>query len=161
MSKDHSFYFRLESVLWLRMSDPHSWDLETIMLWSPSGSFTSELGSVTNGIVWFPCQMAIRNYWISLYLPLLKTLIRSKDIAVLITVSKFNTPYSCTEEHGRKEMFYLTMHSTHFIYGYLTSDICQTTIQIVKEEGNLLLPHRLLFLISRKGSFISTIPYTG
>ena len=21
---------------------------------------------------------------------------------------------------GRKEMFYLTMHSTHFIYGYMT-----------------------------------------
>ena len=24
---------------------------------------------------------------------------------------------------GRKEMFYLTTHSTHFIYGYMTSDI--------------------------------------
>ena len=24
---------------------------------------------------------------------------------------------------GRKEMFYLTMHSTHFIYGYMVSDI--------------------------------------
>ena len=24
---------------------------------------------------------------------------------------------------GRKEMFYLTMHSTHFIYGYMASDI--------------------------------------
>ena len=23
----------------------------------------------------------------------------------------------------RKEMFYLTTHSTHFIYGYMTSDI--------------------------------------
>ena len=23
----------------------------------------------------------------------------------------------------RKEMFYLTMHSTHFIYGYIVSDI--------------------------------------
>ena len=27
------------------------------------------------------------------------------------------------EEGGRKEMLYLTMHSTHFIYGYLASDI--------------------------------------
>ena len=26
-------------------------------------------------------------------------------------------------EEGRKEMFYLTMHSTHFIYGYMVSDI--------------------------------------
>ena len=27
------------------------------------------------------------------------------------------------EEQGRKEMFYLTTHSTHFIYGYMASDI--------------------------------------
>ena len=26
-------------------------------------------------------------------------------------------------KEGRKEMFYLTMHSTHFIYGYMASDI--------------------------------------
>ena len=25
--------------------------------------------------------------------------------------------------YGRKEMFYLTTHSTHFIYGYMASDI--------------------------------------
>ena len=24
---------------------------------------------------------------------------------------------------GRKEMFYLTIHATHFIYGYIVSDI--------------------------------------
>ena len=28
----------------------------------------------------------------------------------------------CLKE-GRKEMFYLTTHSTHFIYGYMASDI--------------------------------------
>ena len=27
------------------------------------------------------------------------------------------------EREGKKEMFYLTMHSTHFIYGYMASDI--------------------------------------
>ena len=27
-------------------------------------------------------------------------------------------------ETGRKEMFYLTTRSTHFIYGYMASDIC-------------------------------------
>ena len=26
-------------------------------------------------------------------------------------------------EEGRKDMFYLTTHSTHFIYGYMASDI--------------------------------------
>ena len=27
------------------------------------------------------------------------------------------------ERERRKEMFYLTMHSIHFIYGYMASDI--------------------------------------
>ena len=27
------------------------------------------------------------------------------------------------KQEGRKEMFYLMMHSTHFIYGYMASDI--------------------------------------
>ena len=31
-------------------------------------------------------------------------------------------------------MFYLTMHSTHFIYGYMASDIWLRTILIVREE---------------------------
>ena len=31
-------------------------------------------------------------------------------------------------------MFYLTMHSTHFIYGYMASDIWLRTILIVKKE---------------------------
>ena len=28
----------------------------------------------------------------------------------------------CSSQWGRKEMFYLTMHSTHFIYGYMVKD---------------------------------------
>ena len=35
---------------------------------------------------------------------------------------------------GRKEMFYLTTHSTHFIYGYMASDIWLRTILIVRKE---------------------------
>ena len=35
---------------------------------------------------------------------------------------------------GRKEMFYLTTHSTHFIYGYMASDIWLRTIQVAREE---------------------------
>ena len=31
-------------------------------------------------------------------------------------------------------MFYLTMHSTHFIYNYMVSDIGQRTTQITREE---------------------------
>ena len=35
---------------------------------------------------------------------------------------------------GRKEMFYLTTHSTHFINGYMVSDIWLRTILIVRKE---------------------------
>ena len=37
-------------------------------------------------------------------------------------------------EEGRKQMFYLMTHSTHFIYGYMASDIWLMTIQIAREE---------------------------
>ena len=35
---------------------------------------------------------------------------------------------------GEREMFYLTTHSTHFIYGYMASDIWLRTILIVRKE---------------------------
>ena len=39
-----------------------------------------------------------------------------------------------TALEGRKEMFYLTTHATHFIYGYMASDIWLRTILIVRKE---------------------------
>ena len=81
-----------------------------------------------------------------------------------------------------REMFYLTTHSTHFIYGYMEREremfylTTHSTHFILRlygvghnmvkvhsdsEKGNALLPHRLLFPISSKGSFICTIPQTG
>ena len=42
---------------------------------------------------------------------------------------------SCECESRReREMFYLTTHSTHFIYGYMASDIWLRTILIVRKE---------------------------
>ena len=35
-------------------------------------------------------------------------------------------------------MFYLIMHSTHFIYGYMASDIWYRTTQIAREETHSL-----------------------
>ena len=93
-------------------------------------------------------------------------------------------------KEGRKEMFYLMTHSTHFIYGYMASDHSDSEKgrkegnvlfndafntfylrlygvgHMVKdhsdsERGNPLPPHRLLFPISSKGSFICIIPQTG
>ena len=59
----------------------------------------------------------------------------------------------------RKEVFYLTTHSTHLVtviwrrtYGKDHSH---------SERENPLPPHGLLFPISSKGSFICTIPQTG
>ena len=37
-------------------------------------------------------------------------------------------------ERERERMFYLTTHSTHFIYGYMASDIWLRTILIVRKE---------------------------
>ena len=59
----------------------------------------------------------------------------------------------------RNEMFYLTTHSTHFIYGYMASDMVKDHSD--GERGNPLPPRRLLFPINSKGSFICTIPQTG
>ena len=39
-----------------------------------------------------------------------------------------------TGKEGRKEMFYLPTHSTHFIYGYMASDIWLRTILTVRKE---------------------------
>ena len=45
-------------------------------------------------------------------------------------------------------MFYLSMHSTHFINGHMVKDHSDS------ERGNPLPPHRLLFPINRKGYFV-------
>ena len=67
-----------------------------------------------------------------------------------------------TYGNGRKEIFYLTMHSTHFIYGYMVSDIIMVKDQSHCERGNPVLSlHGLLFPINSKGSFICTIQQTG
>ena len=49
------------------------------------------------------------------------------------STSRGNTTYSAPTERER-EMFYLTTHSTHFIYGYMVSDTWLRTIPIVRKE---------------------------
>ena len=46
---------------------------------------------------------------------------------------KGNIDYTVLRERER-EMFYLTTHSTHFIYGYMVSDIWLRTILIGRKE---------------------------
>ena len=58
-------------------------------------------------------------------------------------------------------MFYLTTHSTHFIYAYKYGVGHMVKDHSDSERGNPLPPHGLLFPINSKGSFICTIPQTG
>ena len=41
----------------------------------------------------------------------------------------------------KEEMFYLTIHSTHFSYSYLASDIIMVKNHSESERGNPLPPH--------------------
>ena len=57
---------------------------------------------------------------------------------MLYSVNRWQTdsiivPQNLRSERER-EMFYLTTHSTHFIYGYMASDIWLRTILIVRKE---------------------------
>ena len=53
--------------------------------------------------------------------------------ALTITLT-FSTSLFGSEREREREMFYLTTHSTHFIYGYMASDIWLRTILIVRKE---------------------------
>ena len=62
-------------------------------------------------------QMIAMEKWVSICL---------LDVVILLSLNiimfwhRFKV---CQGLEGRKEMFYLTMHSTHFIYGFMASDI--------------------------------------
>ena len=58
----------------------------------------------------------------------------------VIIVTYINSQHSL-DPGGEREMFYLTTHSTHFIYGYMVKDHSDS------EKGNPLPPHRLLLSI--------------
>ena len=77
-------------------------------------------------------------------------------ISIVFRQQANQTIYLINISEGRKEMFYLTTHSTHFIYGYMASDMVKDHSDI--EKGNPLPPHRLLSPVNSKGSFICTIP---
>ena len=53
---------------------------------------------------------------------------------LIICTKCLNSNISNTVHVERERMFYLTMHSTHFIYGFLASDIWLRTILIVRKE---------------------------
>ena len=50
----------------------------------------------------------------------------------IVQYAKLNS--NKNQREREREMFYLTTHSTHFIYGYMASDIWLRTILIVRKE---------------------------
>ena len=61
-----------------------------------------------------------------------------------------------TKREREREMFYLTTHSTHFIYGYMASDIWLRTILIVR-EGYTRCRHNIGYIsyrLTARSSFI-------
>ena len=64
----------------------------------------------------------------------------------------------CDSERERNVLFNNALNTFYLrLYGvrHMVKDHCDS------EKGNPLPPHRLLFLINSKGSFICTIPQTG
>ena len=53
---------------------------------------------------------------------------------ILILLSLKEVLFYLTKREREREMFYLTTHSTHFIYGYMASDIWLRTILIVRKK---------------------------
>ena len=67
---------------------------------------------------------ALQSWVLSLWWP------RATQTARCTAIRLSIPPYSPRE----REMFYLTTHSTHFIYGYMASDIWFRTILLVTKE---------------------------
>ena len=63
-----------------------------------------------------------------------------KGITVMVGKDQTETTFATRSssfhhyQQREREMFYLTTHSTHFIYGYMASDIWLRTILIVRKE---------------------------
>ena len=67
----------------------------------------------------------------------LYTKLAPKPVSVALWLSGRIPPNKIPQTNKRereREMFYLTTHSTHFIYGYMASDIWLSTILIVRKE---------------------------
>ena len=61
---------------------------------------------------------ALVSIWVS---PVVQN--KNGGIRVGKRVGYLATTFTLKEQEGRKDMFYLTTHSTHFIYGYMASYI--------------------------------------
>ena len=102
-----------------------------------NSSYWTTLTSSTTSI-WRPRNAGSRHHDLGGHLqfhptPLLRTSSTLGDLGRRFSLKIGATEYP-TQNVREREMFYLTTHSTHFIYGYMASDIWLRTILIVRKE---------------------------
>ena len=86
---------------------------------------------------WLDRMKLVRNRTIPIILPSGKNILvdtMSKIIIGYTSLGMRQIRCRLGSREREREMFYLTMHSTHFIYGYMVSDIWLRTILIVRKE---------------------------
>ena len=86
---------------------------------------------------------------IFVFQPVLKTDITKAEVCAILSVG-------WKEENA---LFNNTLNTFYYLRLYGVRHMVKDNSD--SERGNLLLPHRLLFPISSKGSFICIIPQTG
>ena len=81
----------------------------------------------------FPSFLQFLSYLFDIYAFLL-LMVCINSMGFVLFSHRSHLSDSETQCEREREMFYLTMHSTHFIYGYMASDIWLRTILIVRKE---------------------------
>ena len=79
------------------------------------------------------CTCLWESIW-NIYTDICLTLGVGKMSASAMTTTSPGDSLTTVTHGSEREMFYLTTHSTHFIYGYMASDIWLRTILIVRKE---------------------------
>ena len=63
-------------------------------------------------------RISMKEIWRNLHGPS-----KNKELWSYVVKFEFSRPKSISVSAEEREMFYLTTHSTHFIYGYMASDL--------------------------------------
>ena len=108
-----------------------------------------------DGCHWVSCRERERNV---LFNDTLNTFYYSYVEGWVLFNDALNTFY--LRLYGEREMFYLTTHSTHFIYDYMVSDIWLRTILIVRKETrcrHIGYSYRLTARITHTTAFVTPV----
>ena len=84
---------------------------------------------------WFDRAKLVHNRTIPIIMPSRKNILVNMVFTISIGYTNLDMrKIQSRLDSGERNVFYLTMHSTHFIYAYMASDIWLRTILIVRKE---------------------------